>query len=753
MEIAYLTVLVRAELDQFAGDMARFAAARGNLSVCVLDARGDEPLPAGCAALTPASLLGQACRAQAFLLDIGQFSVLCRLAAVQRLLADGAGCAVVVQPQALAHVAAQTGPLALPGSAVATWREGSGQPPVSFLLGEDNADERCIAFTAGEAMEGYLAWCLKKVAYLERKMNAMNRPRERFPFLQNQWGFLAGWLSYAGSLGCKSMALPWPAPEKKAGGDEGEGGQAEGKDKGPRYENDYFDNGVKIAPILRDYYARDYRLRENCHGDPFACAPLFLEQSARTGDVHPVPLTAPMLAIYQAREDLSSHFPRLDGDWRMPFAAWYLEWAQKEYSLPDAYIEPVRKAYEPHQAMLAANVGDHRPWAERIATRLKIILGRDVTPPAPPAPEYPKGVNLCGFVKGDFGLGEATRILADILDASGIPFTIVDFQGPLEQSFADATWDERIENKFIYNTNVILSNADGLPAFVEGVDEMALKHRYNIGFWYWELPEFPDYMARSFRFVDEVWTASRFTVECFEKYSGGKPVRCIPCSIRAEADESTRADFGIPEDKFVFLQMYDVRSGQGRKNPRAAVDAFLEAFGEREDVLLVLKLNLPEYSKEADGVLALAAAHPNIMTLVGNYPKKRINALCKCCDAYVSLHRSEGFGLGPAEAMYWGRPAVLTNWSGNIEYMRPDNCCPVKAKVVEIEKPWGPYEKGMHWADPDVHDAAVWMKKLADDKAFYEKLSAGAYKTIREEFSPAAIGEKLKARLEELGLL
>ena len=138
---------------------------------------------------------------------------------------------------------------------------------------------------------------------------------------------------------------------------------------------------------------------------------------------------------------------------------------------------------------------------------------------------------------------------------------------------------------------------------------MALEGRYNIGFWYWELPEFPDKMAESFQYVDEVWTASEFTVESFEKKSGGKPVKCIPCSIRAEADESlSRRDFGIPEDRFVFLQMYDVRSSQARKNPKAAVDAFLEAFGDRTDVLLVLKLNLPEYSREADGVLALARA-------------------------------------------------------------------------------------------------------------------------------------------------
>lgn len=747
MQTAYLTVLVRAELEEFAPAMADFAAAKGNLAVCLLDARGDETLPAGCIALTPQSLLGGAYKHQAFLLDIGGFSVLCRLAGVQRLL-QNAPCACVVQPQWLSYVAGRPETLELQPSTLALWRDWEDEVPITFVLGTSgSADERCLAFCAGESMDKYLAWARRKIEYIEHKMNALNRSGDHFPFIENQWAFLSTWTAYASELGCASAALPWPAPRRPK--------RQEDKKKPvpPRYENDYFDNGVKILPLLRDFYARDYRLRENCKGDPFAHAALFLDHSAVTGDVHPVPLTVPMMALYQTRADLPRTFVRLDGDWRMPFVKWYLEHAQQECKLPDAYLDTVRAAYEPYQAALQANAGDRRPWGERLATRLKIILGGDAAPAAP-VYDYPKGVNLCGFVKGEFGLGEATRILADILQASGIPFTIVDFQGPLEQSFADATWDARIENKFIYNTNLILTNADGLPNFVEGVDKMALEGRYNIGFWYWELPEFPDKMAESFQYVDEVWTASEFTVESFEKKSGGKPVKCIPCSIRAEADESlSRRDFGIPEDRFVFLQMYDVRSSQARKNPKAAVDAFLEAFGDRTDVLLVLKLNLPEYSREADGVLALARAHQNIMTLVGNYPKAKINALCRCCDAYVSLHRSEGFGLGPAEAMYWGRPAVLTNWSGNTVYMRPDNCCPVEARVIEIEKAWGPYEKGWHWADPDVHDAARWMKKLVDEPEFYQKLSAGAYRTIREEFSPEAIGKLLKKRLEELGQL
>ena len=47
-------------------------------------------------------------------------------------------------------------------------------------------------------------------------------------------------------------------------------------------------------------------------------------------------------------------------------------------------------------------------------------------------------------------------------------------------------------------------------------------------------------------------------------------------------------------------------------------------------------------------------------------------------DCYVSLHRSEGFGLTIAEAMALGKPAIATAYSGNLEFMTAENSylCP-----------------------------------------------------------------------------
>jgi len=117
------------------------------------------------------------------------------------------------------------------------------------------------------------------------------------------------------------------------------------------------------------------------------------------------------------------------------------------------------------------------------------------------------------------------------------------------------------------------------------------------------------------------------------------------------------------------------------------------------------------------------------------------------CDALVSLHRSEGFGLGPAEAMFLGKPVIATNWSGNTEFMRQDNSLPVNYRLVTIVKDIGVYRAGQTWAEPDIGHAATLMRRIVEDGALREAIGAEAMRTMREEFSPAAINRRIRERL------
>jgi hypothetical protein len=85
--------------------------------------------------------------------------------------------------------------------------------------------------------------------------------------------------------------------------------------------------------------------------------------------------------------------------------------------------------------------------------------------------------------------------------------------------------------------------------------------------------------------------------------------------------------------------------------------------------------------------------------------------------------------------------------------MTEDNCCPVNYKIIEIDKDYGPYKKGYHWAEPSSDHAAAYMRRLVEDQDYYDRISENGKKTIRKEFSPEAICESAKSRLKELGLI
>ena len=130
--------------------------------------------------------------------------------------------------------------------------------------------------------------------------------------------------------------------------------------------------------------------------------------------------------------------------------------------------------------------------------------------------------------------------------------------------------------------------------------------------------------------------------------------------------------------------------------------------------------------------------------------RDEVTSLIKACDCFVSLHRSEGFGLGPAEAMSLAKPAIITNWSGNVDYMTPDNSIAIDYELVKLGQDYGPYKAHQSWAEPDLEQAAHWMKKLASNPDLGLRLGHAAQQTIASLFSPDVVGTHIRARLERI---
>jgi glycosyltransferase involved in cell wall biosynthesis len=231
------------------------------------------------------------------------------------------------------------------------------------------------------------------------------------------------------------------------------------------------------------------------------------------------------------------------------------------------------------------------------------------------------------------------------------------------------------------------------------------------------------------------------------------PVVRMPHAIEFDVPAGfSRAQFGLPDDRFQFLMMYDMHSAQGRKNPHAVIDAFRRAFPQSNGVGLVVKVQNTKSNPEDFAELKRELADlPNVALIDRTMTRNEVYGLESVCDSFVSLHRSEGFGLGLAESMYVGKPVIGTNWSGNTDFMNARNSCPVDCQLIKLDRDYGTYyRKGNTWADPDVGHAAWYMKKLVADEPWRQSISMEGQRTIRTSFSPRAIGDLYVSRLRQI---
>jgi glycosyltransferase involved in cell wall biosynthesis len=232
----------------------------------------------------------------------------------------------------------------------------------------------------------------------------------------------------------------------------------------------------------------------------------------------------------------------------------------------------------------------------------------------------------------------------------------------------------------------------------------------------------------------------------------------MPHSIsfeRPQGDrDGLRARLGIPGKPFLFLSLFDLNSSTARKNPRAVVDAFRLSGLAGGPAGLVIKVqnadaNASDYEALVDSVRDI----PGTVIIKHTLSRSDVYALEAACDCFVSLHRSEGFGLAVAECMYLGKPVISTNWSATAEYVSADCGLPVRYSLVELVENHGPYAKGSTWAEPDVGHAAQVMRDIASAPAEAARIGAAARRTIEERFSPAVIGARYRRRLEAIASL
>jgi len=270
----------------------------------------------------------------------------------------------------------------------------------------------------------------------------------------------------------------------------------------------------------------------------------------------------------------------------------------------------------------------------------------------------------------------------------------------------------------------------------------------------WELPQYPAEWARLLDQFDEVWAFSRFVEQALVQ-TVHRPVIHVPpaCEVVLSSFLSRRY-FGIPESHYTFLFSFDLRSYVSRKNPEAVVAAYRRVLQKRPHAAttLVLKINGAELADDRfrEFLASFADLGDRVLVIPRTLGDDEAKNLVRCCDCYVSLHRSEGFGRGPAEAMVLGKPVIATRWSGNLDFMNDSNSLLIDYTLMPVAPGAYPHWQGQRWADPDVEQAAARMVELLDAPEKGIELGRRASLDMRREFSYRAIGVRMLQRFEAI---
>jgi glycosyltransferase involved in cell wall biosynthesis len=365
----------------------------------------------------------------------------------------------------------------------------------------------------------------------------------------------------------------------------------------------------------------------------------------------------------------------------------------------------------------------------------------------------PGGVNVIGWFRSELGIGESARCMAKACDAAGLPAALVELKLNCLNPANDDTFTARLQATNPHPVNIFHLD----PPVAQDIDHhhgpAFRRDKYNIAYWAWELPEFPDAWVRQCEFFDEIWCPSDFVRESIAA-KVPLPVLAMPHAIDFRVPQGDfRPKFGLPPAQFLFLFVYDLNSTQERKNPRAVIAAFRKAFPGSGPAGLVIKTHNPAINPVAFADLqAQLAGLPNVHLISDTLPRTAVYELQQACDCFTSLHRAEGFGLNVAEAMFLGKPVIATAWSGTAEFVNSTNGCPVNYRLETLEQDHGPYARGQVWADPDIEHAAHWMRRLVEDDALRARIAAQGAADIRRRFAPSVIGRRYVRRLEAFGL-
>lgn len=369
------------------------------------------------------------------------------------------------------------------------------------------------------------------------------------------------------------------------------------------------------------------------------------------------------------------------------------------------------------------------------------------------------GINITGWPFTKAGIGEHARRVAQGLDETNIDYAVID---SLEYCFRDSSIMDNSDgllrkfqaSSLSYSTTIHCLNLNHLHRLPSSL----FASSYNVCYGYYEMSHPMDAFIEAEKFCDEIWAPTQFIGKVLSRYVS-IPVVYMPIALETRGvRRCIRSNYKLPKDQFLYLTSFDARSLIERKNPFAVIEAFKKAFLRLNvNASLVIKVNAsksdPVQKRSLEKLIKKIEGDKRIILLDVVLDRDAMHDLVWSTDAYVSLHRAEGLGLGMAEAMSMGKPVIATGYSGNMDFMDNSNSMPVRFELIsdktcEAVQPGFDWDRRFVWADADVEHAAYCIRKIFSDSVFRHEISKRAQADIEHNFSYEAVGKMYSDRLE-----
>jgi glycosyltransferase involved in cell wall biosynthesis len=467
--------------------------------------------------------------------------------------------------------------------------------------------------------------------------------------------------------------------------------------------------------------------------------------------------------VARERPDVMRAYPDLDGPDGADYVDWCWVFGREEVSIPDRFMppQPGAVAAAPLAALSERDPPDAAgPAGDADARNIETPASTVVSDPDPSARVAPNGsqpaVRVTGYLSHTLGLGAAGRGYAQALQAAGVavstasvPLHHLELPVELQDGYGRHGFEDVAHDGVHHGFEIVAVNAEELPSFVARLGEDYFQGP-RIGIWGWETDTIPTRWQRAFALVQEIWVYSRFMAQNIGAVAP-VPTIALPPPVQAPAQPAAPQRLDMPDDGFLFLFVFDYLSTIQRKNPVGLIEAFKRAFAPGEGPRLLLKtINGPLRPLAEEEVLWAAHGRPDIHVIDRSLSGTELNGLMAACDCYVSLHRSEGFGLTMAEAMAIGKPVIGTGYSGNLDFMNAENSYLVDYELGRVGPDCEIYPPEGTWAQPNLEHAAALMRRVVERPEEAAALGERARADIARELSPRATGEAMRGRLAQL---